>query len=200
MLAATVQDPNFDLASIAAGTYQYAPTGTAWTFTGQSGITANGSALTSASEPGASIPGATGAPAPDGTHAAFLQGGIPGADSTISQAITIDTPGPYDLTFQAARSGGRAPEGFLVLVDGKPVRVLAAPGPTYGSYTTSVFSATAGTHTIEFQGPCLRIARRHRPHRRRGHQSCGPLSPAGAGHTTPRNSAARRIERPESHA
>ncbi len=55
-------DPGFELPAVAAGAYQYDPTGSPWTFSGYAGVAGNGSAFT------------TGNPnAPQGSQVAFIQ-------------------------------------------------------------------------------------------------------------------------------
>ncbi len=45
-----------------------------------------------------------------------------------------------------------AHQNFNVLVDGNVVSTVTPSGTSYQSYSTAVFTVTAGTHTITFQG------------------------------------------------
>jgi Metallo-peptidase family M12B Reprolysin-like len=114
-------------------TYQYTPSGTAWTFAGGAGVQRNGSAWVAAN-------------APEGVQTAFLQG----AGASISQAITL-TSGTYAVAFQAARRAGQQ-QTIQLLVDG--VAIGAGISPTSDSfqlYTTQGFTVASGAHTIELR-------------------------------------------------
>ena len=143
--APTVGDAGFEEVSMGsgAGAYAYNPSGSAWTFspnTGDSGsgLSGNNSAFTSGN-----------APAPQGSQVAFLQ-----AQGTISQAISFAAAGNYQLTFDAAEcaSYGASNEQFNILVDGTVVASFSPTSTAYQSYTTPSFAVGAGSHTIEFQG------------------------------------------------
>ncbi|MFO0957376.1 MAG: RHS repeat-associated core domain-containing protein [Isosphaeraceae bacterium] len=116
------------------------PTGTAWTYTGSAGVTANGSGHT-AGNPNA----------PEGTQVAFLQYGT---SSTISQTIAGWSAGTYRITFDAAQRANYQDsyQVFEVLVDGKVVGVFRPGGTSYAAYRTDDFTVSAGTHTISFVG------------------------------------------------
>ncbi len=119
------------------GDYKYNPTGTAWTFSNSSGVAGNGSGFT-ASNPSA----------PEGTQVAFLQG-----TGTISQSVNFSA-GTYDLTFYAAQRGSyqASSQTFQVLIDGASVGNFTPSNKSYSNLTTSTFTVTAGSHTIEFVG------------------------------------------------
>jgi hypothetical protein len=118
--------------------YQYNPSGSAWTFSGTSGISANNSGFT-AGNPNA----------PEGRQVAFLQ-----ETGSISQAVNFSVAGTYDLSFWAAQrgNGNASSQTFDVEIDGRVVGSFTPSGTSYKVYTTSVFTVTAGVHTISFVG------------------------------------------------
>jgi hypothetical protein len=120
------------------GGFDYAPTGSAWTFTGTAGVAGNGSAFTSGN------PGA-----PQGNQVAFLQG-----KSSMTQTVNFPTAGNYAISFAAAQRGNVASAQTLqVLVDGNVVGTFDALKTTsYGTLTTSSFTVTEGSHIVTFQG------------------------------------------------
>jgi RHS repeat-associated protein len=114
--------------------YQVAPTGSSWSYSGTSGIAANGSTLTSGNPP-----------APQGVQVAFIQN-----NSSLWQSETI-AAGTYTLTFQAAQGTGNQTYQQL------RVNLRPSPGPT--SIKTFVWSgntiaeerdSTGGTVTKRF--------------------------------------------------
>jgi hypothetical protein len=119
------------------GDYKYDPSGTAWTFSSQSGVAGNGSGFT-AGNPAA----------PEGTQVGFLQ-----KTGSISQAVTL-AAGTYDLTFSAAQRGnyGRSTQAVQVQVDGSVVGTFTPAGTSYATITTNSFNVAAGSHTIKFVG------------------------------------------------
>jgi len=113
--------------------YQYQPSGAGWTFTSEAGIERNGSAFEAAD-------------APEGTQAAFLQrrGGI-------SQGAVF-SEGSYRLVFKTAnRNFGN--QTFNVSFDNTNIGTFT-PSSTviFVKCSTSVFTASAGEHTITFAG------------------------------------------------
>jgi len=140
-VAATyVGDPGFEAVPVGSGggAYAYNPAGSAWTFTGQAGLSGNASAFTSANPN-----------APQGSQVAFLQ-----SLGSIAQTIHVAVAGSYQLAFEAAQRGnnGTSAEDFQVLVDGTIVGTFRPTGTSYGWYGTPAFTLSAGTHTIAFQG------------------------------------------------
>lgn len=136
----TLPDGSFETPNVGTRTFnafQYNPTGSAWTFTGDAGVAGDGSGFTSGNSN-----------APDGTQVAFLQ-----HTGSMSQSITLGA-GTYNLMFQAAQRGNYNQGGqtFQVLVDGNVVGTFTPNGTQYSSYSTSTFTVTAGTHTVEFVG------------------------------------------------
>jgi hypothetical protein len=136
-----VADAGFERISVAnpdpALAFAYNPTGSAWTFQGASGLSANGSLFT-AGNPNA----------PEGSQVAFVQN-----DGIISQAVAL-TAGSYSFSFLAAQRGNfsDAPETIQVLLDDVVIG-LDTPGDlTYSQYTTATFSVAAGYHTLSLVG------------------------------------------------
>jgi hypothetical protein len=140
---------NFGFETPKVSTYQYNPSGAAWTFTAQSGnngsgITANGT-LFNSSNPNA----------PEGSQVAFLQ-----SISTISQAISGFVPGAkYAVTFSAAQRAGQYENGgqtWNLEVDNSVIASYSPPASatSYADYSAN-FTATADTHTLSFVGTDL---------------------------------------------
>ena len=136
-------DAGFELPSAgpagAWGSYVYNPTGTAWSFTGLAGVSANGSGFTEGNPP-----------APEGAQVGVLQ-----QTGSFSQSVAGWAGGSYVITFDAAQrgnNGGSYQEDFEVLVDGTVVSTFTPPGAAYQGYSTAAFTVGAGPHTITFQG------------------------------------------------
>lgn len=134
--AAYILDPTFSMPTVA--NYQYNPTSTAWTFTGQSGI-ANGSSPGNAF--GATTP-------PVGTQVAFLQSNA-GGTGVITQSVTTAPTGLYTLSFYAETRAGYPASSFTVSIAG--LTETFSP-TTSGSYTlyTSYAVALTGPATLSF--------------------------------------------------
>jgi hypothetical protein len=136
--AVVIGDAGFEQPVVGAGKYQYDPTGSPWAFAGSSGISGNNSGFTAGNPP-----------APEGVQVAFLQG-----KGSFSQSVAGWAAGSYTLTFDAAQRGNHqaSKQDFEVLVDGVVVGTFTPSGTSYQSYTTAVFTVTAGAHTITFLG------------------------------------------------
>ena len=124
----------------AGKSYAYRPSGSAWSYTGTAGVSANGSGFTSGNPA-----------APQGTQVALLQ-----RTGAISQAVAGWQAGSYRLSFLAAQRGNYQQGGyqdFDVLVDGAVVATVRPSDATYRSYSTATFAvAGSGTHTVTFRG------------------------------------------------
>ncbi len=121
---------------VETGTYAYDPTGTPWTFTGQSGITGNSSGFTSSNSA-----------APEGTQVAFLQN-----KGSFSQTVTLNG-GTYRLNFYAAqRAGDSVPQSLMVVIDGSSVGTFTPAATSYSTFQTNTFRLGAGPHTFAFAG------------------------------------------------
>ena len=123
--AQTIQNPGFETPVVGPVgnyySYEYNPTGAAWTFNGNAGIAANGSGFAYYN-----------AGTPDGNQFAFLQG-TDGVGGSMFQTISNFPAGNYSFTFIASQRDivGRdnsQNQTVTVLVDGARV----------GSFTTSV--------------------------------------------------------------
>ena len=135
-------DPGFETPSqgMGASAYTYGPTGSSWTFSSLSGLSGNGSAITSGNPN-----------APQGSQVAFIQN-----TGTISQVVNFATAGSYQISVSAAQRGnyqGGSNEEIEVEVDGTLMTGTFTPGSTsYATYTSVPFNVTAGDHTITFVG------------------------------------------------
>ena len=106
------------------------PTGSPWTFAGNSGIAANNSGFTAGNPP-----------APEGVQVAFLQN-----TGSFSQSVADWAAGSYTLNFYAAQRGNfqASRQDFQVLVDGVVVGTFTPSGTSYQSYTTSRSASPPG--------------------------------------------------------
>jgi hypothetical protein len=122
---------------VGTGVFAYDPNGSAWTFSGQAGVSSNGSGFT-AGNPNA----------PQGTQVAFLQ-----TTGSFSRSVTL-AAGTYGLTFAAAQRGNvqASSQTFEVLVDGVSVGTFTPAGTSYSTLTTNSFTVAAGAHTVRFLG------------------------------------------------
>jgi hypothetical protein len=133
-------DAGFELTSLSAGQFSYNTPGSAWVFTGTSGVSSKSSAFTAANPA-----------APEGDRVAFLQ-----SRGSFSQSVGL-TAGTYVLQFSAAQRGGQVgKQTFQVLLDGQVIGTFnTLSGTSYTQLTTSTFSVTSGSHTLTFLGTNL---------------------------------------------
>ena len=138
----TIIDPSFETPNegTGSGAAAYQPQGAGWTFAGNSGIEANGSAWNAAN-------------APDGVQAAFLQSlgaGQLGANGQISQSLNFTATGGYILQFQAAQRGSNnANQSIGVYLDGTLVNSFTpASASGWTTFDSSLTITTTGNHTI----------------------------------------------------
>jgi hypothetical protein len=108
-----------------------------WTFTGTSGVQANGSIWSAPSAPG-------------GTRTAFIQG-----TGNISQTVSMSA-GNHTLSFQVARRPCCAPpniQPIKVMIDGVQIGALVTPSASgFKSVSIPFTVTTSGAHTITFAG------------------------------------------------
>ena len=124
---------------VGAGKFQYRPMGSAWTFAGSSGLTANYSGFTQNNPV-----------APQGTQVAFLQ-----KISSISQSIPMLPAGSYIVTVRAAQRNYPQPFGhqtFSVSIDGQAAATITPAGITYQTYYALLPPVAAGAHVITLSG------------------------------------------------
>ncbi|HEX8911892.1 MAG TPA: hypothetical protein VF796_06000, partial [Humisphaera sp.] len=136
---ATIVTPlnaGFETPNVGNG-FLYNPTDGNWAFAGTAGVAGGASAFTAANPA-----------APQAAQVAFLQ-----TTGSISQLVDGWQAGTYQLSFQAAqRAGNAAAQDLQVLVDGQVVGTFTPAGTGYQQYVTPQFSATAGSHTVQFVG------------------------------------------------
>ena len=146
----------------APASFQYRPTGSAWTFTGDAGISGNDSGFTAGNPP-----------APQGTQVAFLQ-----ETGSFSQTVAGWAAGTYVLTFDAAQRGNyqASRQDFQVLVDGVGGGHLHALGHVVpGLHHRRVHRRRRVAHD-HVPGPGQRRRRQHRLRRRRRADQPAPRS------------------------
>ena len=104
-----------------AGSFQYAPAGATWVFTGDAGISGNATGFTSGNPP-----------APEGSQVAFLQG-----SGQAAQTANI-AAGTYTLSIRAAQRGNYQVGTQIVRlqVDGVTVGQYQPPNTSYTNYQT----------------------------------------------------------------
>jgi hypothetical protein len=136
--AAGLQGGGFEAPDLAAGAFQYAPTGTPWAFSASAGVAANGSGFT-ASNPGA----------PDGDQVAFLQN-----TGTASQTVSL-AAGTYQVRFRAAQRGNfnEGSQSVRVVVGGTVLGTFTPAGAAYETFTTTAFTlSAAGSREVRLEG------------------------------------------------
>jgi hypothetical protein len=135
-----INGSSFEQPALTAGTFQYAPTGTPWTFNGGAGVAANGSGFTSGNPV-----------APQGNQVLFVQG-----NSSVSQQRTFDD-GSYTLSFLAAQRGNvPSAETFQVLINGVVIGTFNnLTGSNWTSLSTSSFNVANDNYTITIRGTNL---------------------------------------------
>jgi len=117
-------DPGFEVPVVAAGSSQYDPSLSTWTFSGPAGLTTSGSNLLT------QYPGP-----PDGKQVAFLQG-----SGSIVQSVNW-SDGTYVLSFQAAQSTTNQ-QSIQVQIDGTSIGTVTPKSSSFSLYEVS-FHVTA---------------------------------------------------------
>ena len=125
-----IADPGFEQVVVGTGQYQYEPTGSPWTFSGNAGLSGNNSAFTSGNPP-----------APEGLQVAFLED-----TGSFSQTPIAWTAGSYVLSFEAAQRGTSpaSQQNLDVLIDGNVVGTFTPSSTSYQNYSTAAFTVTPG--------------------------------------------------------
>jgi hypothetical protein len=129
--AGFVADGGFESPTIAPNSYEYEPSGSPWTFVGQSGIVNGTNALGQVGQ--------------DGSQAAFLQGG-----SEIEQTITV-TGSLYNLMFEDENGGGVQEQFSLIVTLNGGIIGSDTPSSTssFKSNNNMIFSIPPGTYTFD---------------------------------------------------
>ena len=132
-----ISDGSFERPRYGAEGWGYRPDFTGWTMTGNSGVASGYTPWVDAVQHGAQV--------------AFLQA----EPSSISQTISVITPGNYQLSFSGANRPGYAANGVIVRIDGNEVGSWDhTQFNTSNSfvYKNLALNLAAGVHTIEFAG------------------------------------------------
>ena len=127
-----------------ANTYNFnAVSGFGWTFGTNAGVDHNSGTWYAA-----------GAPAPNGSQAAFIQGASGGAK--LSQTINFPVTGNYTVSFSCiGRAGSFGPNTIQVQVGGNiisPVSYSSQSQSAWQSYNATYNCTSAGNHTLAFAG------------------------------------------------
>ena len=131
-----ITDGGFEFEQLAATAYQYAPSGTPWTFSpGSAGLAASGSAFDNGTSP-------------SGSQVAFLQ-----ASGRVSGGFDLERAGNYLLTFSAKGRWAGYINPIQVIVDNVVVQTITPAGVgAYNAVSINLPNMTAGDHSIAFQG------------------------------------------------
>ncbi|MEM7587431.1 MAG: hypothetical protein AAF560_28845, partial [Acidobacteriota bacterium] len=122
------------------GAYAYLPSGSAWTFAGNTGLAGNGSEFTQENPP-----------APQGDQVLFVQGG---SGSVVSQSFAVSA-GRYRFSMRAAQrihAGNTNDQTISVRVDGSEIDQIRPADGTYAAFATHSFVIGLGFHTVELVG------------------------------------------------
>ena len=141
--AAVIGDASFEDVSLAGGPYAYRPDGSAWTFLGNTGLTASPGTFSSST-------------APDGVQVAFIQSGFgPAADQPgeITQLLTGLTGGAtYSFSFYATDRSGYPINPIDVSFAGVDLGTVTPIAGLFTFETTSSFVASGTSGTLSFLG------------------------------------------------
>ena len=126
--------PTPTLTTVVNGSFE-TPAGADWVFLNSAGIEQNGGPYGVAS-------------APDGTHAAYLQGN--GSLGSMSLSVNLTAGVTYAVRFKAAQRPTSAAQQVQIRIDGTPVGIPIAPrGTGFEEYVTDSFVvATTGPHIL----------------------------------------------------
>jgi hypothetical protein len=134
-----------------SGAFTYNPTGAGWTFTGGTGVAANGSAF--------GVQNATNGNSDGTTSAAGQAGFIQGGDGTltgsaITQTLSGFTSGVAFVTFSIELRGNNGNNNPIdVKLDGQDLGTyLATSTSSFNTVVTPAVGVTAGSHTLAFIG------------------------------------------------
>lgn len=130
-----VPDGGFETPDVTG--FQQNPSGGAWTFNGISGLSDNGTAVTSANPN-----------APEGQQVAYIS-------RTADIQNSIDVPaGFYQFSFKAAQSGLNpgGDQSLELIVDGQSVETFTPNGTSYLAYSSDPVFLSSGLHSISLKG------------------------------------------------
>jgi surface-anchored protein len=136
--AGGLQGGGFEAPDLAAGGFEYAPTGTPWAFAGMAGVAADGSGFTSGNPA-----------APEGDQVAFLQN-----TGAASQTVSLSA-GTYQVRLRAAQRGNfrEGDQAVRVVVGGATVGTFTPAGTGYETFTSDSFTLSAdGTREVRLEG------------------------------------------------
>jgi hypothetical protein len=127
----TIRDNNFESPDLGSGAtaYQYGVLGTGWTFTGTSGIAANGSSFGNSN-------------APSGDQVGFIQNG-----GMISQSFTVAEAGLYTISFEVAAKSG-AGDPLYIEIDGVSYGLCTPNSTSFQTYRSASISLTASIPAV----------------------------------------------------
>jgi hypothetical protein len=136
-VAVPLANAGFESPNLAAGAFQYNPSGAGWAFSPTSGVAANGSGFTGGNPN-----------APQGDQVAFLQD-----RGSVGQAVSL-APGTYTLTFRAAQRGNFQPGGPQTVRASLAgtTRTFTPAGTDYQAFTGTFTVTAAGTYTLLLDG------------------------------------------------
>ena len=150
LLDAELADTSFEDNGNLGTSFVYTPSGSAWQFSGLSGIAGNDSAFTD-------FGGAVGPDAPDGNQALLLQSNSDaGQTGVVTQTFNAGV-GTYLLAFSAAqRNYIGTTQDFRILVDGVEVATVTPSSINYEAFAFEVelgevAGEAYGAHTITFE-------------------------------------------------
>jgi hypothetical protein len=145
-----ILDGSFATPALPNNSYEYAATGSPWTFTTSSGIINNSTRWESGGVPAVN-------PAVNGPQVGFIESsGSPNVSGSIQQSITLPTTGEYQLSYYLAGRLGPSGEGgqvpFSIFLGGTEIGSDESSTGMAFQYRSFDFAAAAGTYELLFQG------------------------------------------------
>lgn len=133
-----INNGSFEAPDIAAGSFQYNPAGSGWSFTGSAGISDNNSGFTNCNPA-----------SPVGTQVLLLQG-----VSNAQQSVSLASTGAYRISMRVAQRGCVNNSGQIlrILINNIVVGWVRPTNNTYQVYTTGTQWLGAGNHTLRIEG------------------------------------------------
>lgn len=133
-----VENGSFEVPNLATNVFQYAPSGSGWTFFSTAGISDVGTSFTGCG------PNTT-----DGNQVLFLQ-----QNGSANRTTYIPTAGIYRVSFKAAQRAcyNTIGQTVRVQIDGANVCEIRPANTSYQVYTSLVYWLTAGNHNLKLEG------------------------------------------------